>query len=336
MIIGKTSSSISKSEIFEKYSELQVLQAVFPEIDSIPYKMSSPFRNDKNPSFSIYMNDNNHIAYKDFGDADCRGGLLDLLCKKWDCSFNQVFDKILDVMKKTEGGDISVKSKNIKVLTRKEASELTKIEVAVRPWKDYDYQYWLSYGVEKQWLKYAEVYPISYKIITKKDKETGKEKRNIFPADELAYVFTERKEGKLQLKVYQPYNKKGFKWCSSMDSSVIGLWTKIPEFGDRVVICSSLKDALVLSCQCHIPTLWIGGEGFKISNTAVNELKRRYKKVFICFDTDKPGLKDSEMLANETGFIRIVPDLGKEKDLSDYFKSLADKEKFKRLEKLFY
>ena len=174
MQIGKTASSISKTEIFEKYSETEVLTAVFPEITSIPCKISSPFRADSNPSFSIYLNDSKHICFKDFGDTSSHGSLLDLLCKFWDCSFHQVFDKILEVMAKTKGTDVAIKPKQIKTLTRKEASELTKIQVAVRPWRDYDYKYWESYGIEKQWVKYAGILPISHKIIFKKDKETGK------------------------------------------------------------------------------------------------------------------------------------------------------------------
>ena len=120
-----------------------------------------------------------------------------------------------------------------------------------------------------------------------------------------------------------------------MVDGVIGLWTKIPEYGDRVVICSSLKDSLVLSNQCHIPAICLQGEGYSISNTAIQELKRRYKKVFICFDVDEPGIKDGQKLSEQTGFINVVPDLGGEKDLSDYYKSLEDKQQFKQLENLF-
>ena len=339
MVIGKTTSSISKTEIFTKYSEIQVLTAAFPEITEVPCRIQSPFRVDNNPSFSIYLNNDNHIMFKDFGDADCRGSLLDLLCKKWNCSFNQVFDKIIELMTRSEeftSSAISIKPKQIKVLTRKESSELTKIQVAVRPWRDYDIEYWKSYGIELQWLKYAGVYPISHKIIIKKDKETGKQRKYIFPADRLAYVFTEFKENKLSIKVYQPYNKKGFKWCSSMDASVISLWTKVPEYGDRIVICSSLKDALALSCQTHIPAICPQGEGYSMSQTAVKELKRRYKKVFICFDIDEPGKKDAKALSEKTGFPYIVPDLGTCKDISDWYKSLANKEDFKQLETLFH
>ena len=338
MAIGKTASSISKTEIFSKYSEIQVLTAVFPEITSIPCKISSPFRSDSNPSFSIYLNDEKHIMFKDFGDSTSHGSLLDLLCKYWNCTFNQVFDKILELMQKQKkkGTDVEIKPKQVKVLTRKEASDLSKIQVAVRPWRDYDYEYWASYGIEKQWLKYAEVYPISHKIVTKIDKETGKTKKYIFTADKYAYVFVERKEGKLQIKCYQPFNKKGFKWCSSMDGSVVSLWTKIPEYGDRCIICSSLKDALCISNNLHIPALALQGEGYDMSDTAISELKRRYKQVFVSFDIDKAGLEDGKKLAERTGFKNIVPDLGKEKDYSDYWKSLKDKQEFKKLELLFH
>lgn len=333
MVVGKTSSSISKTEIFNKFSETEVLCTVFPEITEIPCLICSPLRTDNNPSFSIYMDNNNHIRFKDHGNSGIQGGLIDLLCKYWNCTFNQCIDKICTLMIKES--DITIKPKQIKTFTRKESDTLSKLQVTIRPWRDYDYEYWKSYGITRQWLKYAEIYPISYKIITKKDSLTDKGKKYVFPADKYAYCFVERKEGKLQLKVYQPFNKNGFKWCSKMDASVIGLWTKIPEYGDRVIICSSLKDALVISCQLHIPTLCLQGEGYNISDTAIKELKRRYKKIFISFDTDEAGKMDGKKLAERTGFTNVIPDLGTEKDFSDYYRSLKDKEKFKQLQVLF-
>lgn len=334
MVVGKTSSSISKTEIFSKFSEAEVLTTVFPQVSSLPCVINSPLRRDEHPSFSLYINNNGNIRYKDFADRNECGSLLDLLCKYWDCSFNHALDKIVELMPKKK--DITIKPKQIKTLTRKEYNQLTKIQVTVRPWRDYDIEYWESYGITLKWLRYAEVYPISHKIVTKWEKQGGKAKKYIFSADRLAYCFVEKKEGNLSLKIYQPLNKKGFKWCSKMDGSVISLWTKIPKEGERVVVCSSLKDALCLSCQLNIPAIAPQGEGYNISDTAIKELKRRFKKVFICFDTDKPGITDSTKLAEETGFINVIPDLGGEKDISDYYKSLKDKEDFKKLEKLFY
>ena len=327
MVIGSSSdSTMSKAEIFSKVSEVDVLTTIFPQVTYLPCLINSPLRNDSKPSFSLYISNGNHVYYRDHGCGE-RGSLLDLLCRYWNCTFNQALDKLSDIF--IDKSEITIKPKQIKTFTRKEANENISIQVAVRPWRDYDYEYWESYGVTKKWLKYAEVYPISHKIVTKEGK------KYIFPADKYAYAFVERKEGNVQLKIYQPYNKKGFKWCSKMDSSVISLWTKVPEYGDKLVICSSLKDSLCLSCQLNIPTICPQGEGYDMSDTAIKELKRRYKKIFICFDTDEPGKRDSEKLAERTGFINVIPDLGKEKDLSDWYKSLDNKEKFKQLKSLF-
>lgn len=333
MIIGETSSSITKADIFSQYSEADILSCVFPQITKIPCLICSPLRDDIKPSFSIYSSNSGHIYYKDHAKRES-GSMMDLLCKYWSCTFRQALDKISKLLIENKG--ITVKTSSVKMLTRKEIDALTKIQVVVRPWKDYDLEYWESYGISKMWLKYAEILPISYKIVYKKEKQSDKWQKYVFPADKYAYCFIERKEGKLSIKIYQPYNTNGFKWCSKMDSSVISLWTKVPEYGNRLVICSSVKDALCLSANLHIPAIAPQGEGYSISDTAISELKRRYKKVFICYDTDLAGIIDSQKLSERTGFKNVVPDLGKSKDLSDYWKSLENKDEFKEIEKLFY
>lgn len=314
MIVGKTSTSITKAEIFNKFREIEVLSSIFPEIKSLPYKMSSPFREDKNPSFYFFSPDGNRIFYKDFGTGEA-GNLINFLCKYWNCTFRDTINRLADLL--ISKNNVNISKAALKILTSKEVVTKTKLQVVTRPWRDYDLEYWKSYGVEKKWLKYAEIYPISYEIIVKQT--DTKESKYVFPTDKYAYCFVERKEGNLQLKIYQPYGDH--KWCSKMDKSIIGLWTKIPEEGDKVVICSSLKDALCLSCQMHIPALCLQGEGYSMSDTAIKELKRRYKKVYILFDNDKAGLTDGENLANKTGFINLVlPQFEGGKDLSDLYK----------------
>ena len=75
----------------------------------------------------------------------------------------------------------------------------------------------------------------------------------------------------------------------------------------------------------------IQGEGYKMSDTAISELKRRYKQVFILFDNDEAGLIDGEKLSASTGFTNIVlPKFEGGKDISDAFKILG-KEKWLEL-----
>ena len=294
-------------------------------ITNIPCVIKSPLRADNNPSFAIYSPDGTKVRYIDFATKET-GGIFDLLCKMWNENFTEMLDRIYNDNK---GSKVDISSnKNTKVSINKVPIDM---KCKVREWRDYDLEYWKSYGITLEWLKYANIYPISHKIIIKGNK------RHIFGADKYAYAFVEFKEGKTTLKIYQPFNNKGFKWANCHDKTVISLWTKIPKVGERVCICASLKDALCLWANTGVPALALQGEGYPISNTAINELKRRYNKIYILFDNDKAGLEDGKKLAEETGFINVVlPTEYGEKDVSDYYKSLQNKESFKNnLLKLF-
>lgn len=318
MVVGKTSPSISKAEIFSYLSETEVLSSVFPEIKSLPCLINSPLRQDRHPSFSLYMGNNGNVRYIDFATGD-KGGLLDLLCKYWNCSFSQCIDRL---------GTLYISNTTLKVSPKKASKAKiykrteSRVEVKVREWKDYDVAYWQSYGCNVDLLKYCEVYPISHKIIYKDDK------KYTFAAPVYSYVFVEHKEGKTTKKIYSPYAKK-YKWMTDSDGSVIGLWGKVPQEGEKLCICSSLKDAVCLWSNSNIPCMYIQGEAFRMSDTAIKVLKKRFKKIFICLDNDKWGIEDAKRLADMTGFVNIVlPQFQGGKDISDYFHTYGE-EKFK-------
>lgn len=84
------------------------------------------------------------------------------------------------------------------------SSEVT-IEVRVRDWKPWDLEYWESYGINKEWLEFGDIYPISHIFI---NKPTG---TIVIPAEKYAYVFVEFKDNKPTLKIYQPFSKL-YKW----------------------------------------------------------------------------------------------------------------------------
>ena len=127
-----------------------------------------------------------------------------------------------------------------------------------------------------------------------------------------------------------------YKWSNSHDGSVISLWTKIPQEGEQICICSSLKDALCLWANTGIPSIAVQGEGYSISSTARDELMKRFKKVFILFDNDKPGLQDGQKLSDKTGFInKVLPQFEGGKDISDLYKSVGKEEFLRIINKLF-
>lgn len=307
------------SEAKKKISDVDIL-SYYLGITKIPTRISSPLRQDTKPSFGLFSFDGKKIFYKDFATQDS-GSTLTLFQKLWGLSYNDTWTKIVTEM--TTGTTVDIAQSNIKSQIDKLSKVRTIIQVATRDWKQYDLDYWKQYGITKDWLVYADVHPISDIIF---EKETG---TTIVHADKLAYTFAEFKEGKTTLKIYQPLNKNGFKWLNNHDGSVISLWTKVPPTGDKICICSSVKDALCLWANTGIPAISPQGEGYSFSEHAINDLKQRFKHVYILYDNDPPGLLDGEKLQTLTNFTNIIlPPFEGGKDVSDYYKILNNKQLF--------
>lgn len=319
MISAGRQTTVGKQGLLEIVDECS-LAGLYLGIKKLPCVITSPLRVDNHPSFSLYTRDGKTVYYRDFATGE-KGSFLELLQKLWSLDYDKVIDRIYKDIDNPSSIKVDLLNHNKPIL--KSLDETTTIlECKTREWRDYDIEYWKSYGITLEWLKYADVYPISHKIIIKDGK------RMVFPADKYAYTYVEFKEGKVTQKFYQPFNKEGFKWQNNHDRSVISLWTKVPKEGDIICICSSLKDSLCLWSNIGIPCISIQGEGYPISQTAINELKRRFKKQIIILDNDIPGVKDSVKLAELTGFQNIIipPFIGG-KDISDYF-HIFGKEKF--------
>lgn len=311
----------------DRVSQGDILAHYF-HITSLPVLINSPLRRDNHPSFSIYSPDGEKVKYIDYATGE-RGDVYNLMQKYFNLSFSEVIRMIAkekDLKHPNVNSDfIATPSLGKKFNTRTSSD----IRVKIRDWQQHDIDYWQSYGVSLSWLKYAEVYPISHKIVYKNDE------RYVFPAAKYAYCFVERKEEKVTLKVYQPFSKL-YKWSNKNDGSVVGLWTKIPQKGDKLVICSSLKDALCLWSNVLIPCLYVQSETTGMSETAQNVLKSRYKHIYVCFDNDAPGIRDAENFSSQTGFKNVVlPAFEGGKDISDFYKTVGKEEFIKTLKPLF-
>lgn len=322
MAFGSGNISVTLDDVLEKVSEADLL-FYYLGVKEIPCVICSPLRIEKNPSFSISTIDGHRIHWRDFATRES-GNILDLFEKLWKLPYNDIIIKMWNDANCITKNQVKAEATINKCVVKETVKERTsKLECKVREWQDHDIRYWRSFGIEKEWLQFADVYPISHKIITKGNRKL------IFGADKYAYAYVERKENNITLKIYQPFNQKGFKWSNQHDRSIISLWTKLPETGDRVCICSSLKDALCLWANTGIPSVALQGEGYGMSETARSELKRRFKQVFILFDNDEVGIADGEKLAKDTGFLNVVlPYFEGGKDISDMYKVLQNKQLF--------
>ena len=318
MAFRRCNRSVGLDVLLGKTSEFDIMR-FYLNIDVLPALINSPLRQDRNASVSIFSPDGVKVFYKDFGTGE-HGSIFDLLGRMWNRTFSETITKIWDDIDKVKHNRINLNRTRRGVIHKSNSI----LEVRTRQWFDYDMEYWNSYGISREWLEFGDVYPISHILITR-DNIT-----KIIPAEKLAYVYVERKDGKVSLKVYQPKSQR-LKWLSKHDSSVWDLWSRLPDRGDTLFITSSRKDALCLWENTGIPSVSLQGEGYVPKEKVINQLKQRFGRVIIFFDNDYDkdenhghiyasrlsGMFDLDMVE--------IPSEYKSKDPSDLFKNYGAK-----------
>ena len=113
------------------------------------------------------------------------------------------------------------------------------------------------------------------------------------------------------------------KWLSKHDSSVWDLWDRLPQQGDKLIITSSRKDALCIWENTGIPTVSLQGEGYIPKEHVIQQLKDRFKTIYVLYDNDfnsdiNNGRIFGRTLADKFGLTQIeIPEEFQSKDTSD-------------------
>lgn len=314
MAFRRCNRSVGLDVLLGKTSEFDIMR-FYLNIDVLPALINSPLRQDRNASVSIFSPDGVKVFYKDFGTGE-HGSIFDLLGRMWNRTFSETITKIWDDIDRVKHNRINLNRTRRGVIHKSNSI----LEVRTRQWFDYDIEYWNSYGISREWLEFGDVYPISHILITR-DNIT-----KVIPAEKLAYVYVERKDGKVSLKVYQPKSQR-LKWLSKHDSSVWDLWSRLPDRGDTLFITSSRKDALCLWENTGIPSVSLQGEGYVPKEKVINQLKQRFGRVIIFFDNDydKDENHGHVYASRLSGMFDLdmveIPSEYKSKDPSDLFKN---------------
>ncbi len=312
-MISKGYPSDLKTIILQKVTDLQLLY-FYLQIESLPIVMTSPLRVDNNPSFGLFLSETNSIFYLDFATRDS-GNIWVLLGKLWNYNHQNTLIKIYNDLPKIKKGAVSTEIlSDTRIVHYKSNSNLN---IAIRAWKDYDLEYWANFGINLDWLKFGQIYPISY-IITENDYH-----KDVRRADKYAYVYLENKDNNISLKIYQPFNLL-CKWLSKHDSSVWDLWAQLPNKGTHLIITSSRKDALAIWSNTGIPACSLQGETYLPKAHIIDELKNRFTNIYILYDNDFNKLKNwgqiaSNRLATAFNLKEIcIPTIHQQKDPSDF------------------
>jgi len=321
---GKEIKRLPNSEdILRHISDLEIFEMYLGGLPRKP--ISSPLREDIDPSFSLFHSQKHgKVLYKDFasGDVgDCFVFVMKLfnLASKID-AFNKIAsDFALDEFE-LNSSSFSTSPKKVYVKKKKKSLPTGRLKVSVRtrPWKIRDKNYWQGkYELNINQLEYCKIFPISHYFIN----------GYCTVALSLSYAYVEEKDGIQTFKIYQPQGDKNEKWINNNDFSTWELWTQLPDKGETLIVTSSRKDAAVIKSLFPseiITSCSLQSEGVNPKKVVVDELKRRFKKIFVMYDNDFASSKNRGRLAGEklseaTGFLQIeIPYKYKIKDPSDF------------------
>jgi len=306
MIRGSKGSAFAISREDVSLSDRDIIKR-YLGIDQLPCKIQSPLREDDDiPSFSLFERDGT-VFWKDFGTGE-KGTAVNLMARLWNVKYNEALLKMkLDTQYRVPKLNLMRKYKGKVHITSS-----STIQVRVRDWKDWDVEYWLSYGITREFATWCNVYPISHAFFTRKD-ENGKDYTVTVPMDKYAYAYFEWKDGKESIKLYQPFSST-MKWLSKHDASVWDLWKQAFRWADQVsdkklIITSSRKDAMCLWQSLGVPAMSLQGEGYIPKPQVMNQVLARFQTVYLWYDNDFKHEHDNPGQDNAKKLIEMYPKL---------------------------
>lgn len=266
------------------------------------------------------------VYWKDFGTGES-GDATKLMAKLWHVTYSEALLKIkLDTESKIPRISL-IRKYNGKV----HLTGNSTIKVRTREWKDWDVEFWNSFGIPKEFATWCNVYPVSHAFFTKEI--DGKKHTVTVPMDKYAYAYFEWKDGKESIKLYQPFSDT-MKWLSKHDASVWDLWKQAFLFAEKksdeqLIITSSRKDAMCLWYNLGIPAMSLQGEGYMPKPQVMKQVLDRFKNVYLWYDNDFSHKNDNPGQDNASKLIELypelhnvcIPDSYKSKDPSDLVKN---------------
>lgn len=305
---------VTPEEILKRTTEYDIYSYYMPTKFKIGSIMSSPFREDKHPSFGIFKNKRgSDLLFKDQATNES-GDCFKFVKMMFNINYKQALEQIWDDI---IAGKLKVSNKG------KYVQDVYKyrrkiISVKRKNFTSVDDEYWGQYHIDRDTLKKYNVSPISMFWVDDYLSNIKYTPENPIYAYRIFNSF----------KIYNPKtNVKKDKWRSNCGVNDIQGWEQLPECGNTLVITKSLKDVMALSLF-NIPAIAPQGEHQLIPSKVVNEAKKRFKRLIMLYDYDSAGVSGATKAKEEYGIsIVYIPkhylELYDAKDVSDYIKEFG-------------
>ena len=264
---------------------------------------NSPFRKDTNPSFGVFLSKRTgKLLFKDHGFGVC-GDVIKFVREITGISnYNDVLQEIVRKLKIT--------NKTVLKSTKPIESKETVIGIVRQAFTKIDEQYWGSYHISMPTLEKYNVHSIKYYLCNGIVKGIYKDENPMY-----AYKVYNN------FKIYRPLGDKFTKWRNNLTEFDVQGYAQLPKKGNLLIITKSLKDVMVLH-EMGYNAVSPSSESTFIPDVVLNDLKKRFKHILLCFDRDIAGVSNMRKVSLKTGLNGfLVHKSFKAKDISDAVKT---------------
>lgn len=297
-------SLLSEEEILERYLGI-------PVIYGKGYR--NPLRVDKNPD-CYFIQGTQRIFFQDYAQPYYGGDCFRICALKNGLRIPEDFFEVLRIINRdfrlglNDGHLIDYEPSKI---IRPSIERVTKplrqkasIKARVTNFTEADLAYWGQYYIEESQLKKFKVLRAEKVWIEDKLFYT------YTPEQCFIYLFPDN-----SMEVYRPF-QNFLKWRTN--SNYTQGYNLLPESGETLIISKSMKDIMILDTLGYL-AISPPAEGHPVKE--IEELKQRFKNIYVFYDNDVPGVKSSIKLTSTYGLDYInIPKEFKEKDPSDFAK----------------
>ena len=298
----KKKESLTIEYILSKVSEYDIYASYIGQFKpGLIY--NSPFRKDTNPSFGIFLSKRTgKLLFKDHGSGVC-GDVIKFVREYTGISnYNEVLQEIVKRLKIT--------NKTVLKSTKPIESKETVIGIVRQAFTKIDEQYWGSYHISMPTLEKYNVHSIKYYLCNGIVKGIYKDENPMY-----AYKVYNN------FKIYRPLGDKFTKWRNNLTEFDVQGYAQLPKKGNLLIITKSLKDVMVLH-EMGYNAVSPSSESTFIPDIVLNDLKKRFKNILLCFDRDVPGVTNMRKVSLKTGLKGfLVHKSFKAKDISDAVKT---------------
>jgi hypothetical protein len=317
---------LTLDELLKRVTEYDIYHYYLGNKFKVNHVMSSPFHEDKHPSFGVFKSDTGALLWKDQSTGKV-GNVVTFVKEIEDFYHNK--QALKHIYNKFVKGEIVSTKEGLRV---KEYFNRLRRNISIKRqnFTKNDDEYWGKYQISRETLKKFNVFPIEF-----------------FWVDDMLQTFRYSKEQPMyaykifdKFKIYRPYSEyKKDKWRTNCASIDIQGYEQLPDTGDLLILTKSLKDVMVFY-ELGYTSVALQSENDKLNHKIYTDLSERFKKIVILFDNDRPGIEAAIKLADEYNLPYTMIDssnltLYNVKDISDYISMFGKEQTIELLKSLF-